>query len=95
MDVIGQCFPIASSRMCGQWQSNADLVLEPNVSAFAYDAFKDVNELVKVGEEAARAALPQIRAWITDPTTAEVAEEVVAERKPSATLVPSTIPVTT
>jgi NTE family protein len=95
MDVIGQCFSIASSRMCGQWQSNADLVLEPNVSAFAYDAFKDVNELVKVGEEAARAALPQIRAWITDPATAEVAQEVVAERKPSATLVPSTIPVTT
>ena len=94
MDVIGQCFSIASSRMCGQWQSSADLVLEPNVSAFAYDAFQHVNELVRVGEEAARAALPHIRAWITDPATVEVAQEVVAERKPSASLVPS-MPLTT
>ena len=95
MDVIGQCFSIASSRMCGMWQSSADLVLEPNVAAFAYDAFQHVNELVKMGEEAARAALPQIKAWITDPAAEQAAHEVAAEKKPTPSLSPVTIPATT
>jgi NTE family protein len=90
MDVIGQCFSIASSRMCEQWQSSADLVLEPDVSAFAYDAFAHVNELVKVGEEAARAALPQIRDWITDPATAEPAAAAELSKSPMG---PATVPV--
>jgi hypothetical protein len=91
MDVIGQCFSIASSRMCGMWQSSADLILEPNVAAFAYDAFQHVNELVKVGEEAARAALPQIKAWITDPATQ--AQPAASDHKLAPALSPATVPV--
>ena len=93
MDVIGQCFSIAASRMCGAWQGSADIVLEPQVGAFAYDAFQHVNDLVKVGEEAAMTALPQIRAWIADPAATEHIR--VQEHAPSnASLSPLSLPIT-
>jgi len=63
IDVIGQCFSIAQEKMCPLWQVNADIILEPDVSSFAYDAFGRATELVKVGEQAARAALPKLREW--------------------------------
>ena len=63
-DVIGQCFSIAQARMSGLWQSAADIVLEPNVSGVAYDAFERAPELVRAGEEAARRAIPEIRKWL-------------------------------
>jgi NTE family protein len=62
-DVIGQCFSIAQAKMCDVWKPHADLVLEPNVDGFTYDGFDRAKDLVKVGEESARAAMPQIRAW--------------------------------
>ncbi|MCU1311379.1 MAG: Patatin [Candidatus Angelobacter sp.] len=90
MDVIGQCFSIAQSRMCSQWQLNADAILEPQVEAFAYDAFHKASELVKVGEAAARAALPQIQAFL---------QGTVADPKPRKSaiepqLTPASVPIT-
>jgi NTE family protein len=86
MEVIGQCFSIAAARMCDSWQSSADIVLEPNVAEFAYDAFGHVHELVKAGETAARAALPQIKAWLADPA--------VQPEKPAKDAVPSLVTAT-
>ena len=63
-DVIGQSFAIAQDAMANTWKSTADLVIEPDVVGFAYDDFKRAGDLVRAGEEAARAALPQIRKWI-------------------------------
>lgn len=77
-DVIGQCFSIAQERMCGVWKSAADLVLEPAIGEFSYDDFVRAPELIKTGEAAARAALPQIRAWFPAPATVETR---VLERK--------------
>ena len=90
MDVIGQCFSIAASRMCGTWQKDTDLAIEPDVSGFAYDAFQQVNELVKAGEESALAALPVIREWLRDPhaSGALVKPEPVAVQ-----LAPSSVPI--
>jgi NTE family protein len=90
MDVIGQCFSIASSRLCSQWQASADLVIEPDVSAFAYDAFQHVHEIVKAGEEAARAALPQIKAWIAVP--AKTGPAIAAADATQSPLAPATVP---
>jgi NTE family protein len=81
MDIIGQCFSIAQANVCPLWQANADVVLEPTVEGFAYDAFHRAPELVKVGEESARAALPRIRAWFDTP--AESAEPKTAALRPS------------
>lgn len=74
MDVIGQCFSIAQARMCESWQVDADIILEPDVQGFAYDAFQKAPELVKAGEASARAALPAILKWFegTAPRVAPV-----------------------
>jgi len=63
-DVIGQCFSIAQAKMCGLWQANADLILEPDIRGFGYDDFARAPELVRAGEAAARRALPTIREWL-------------------------------
>jgi NTE family protein len=91
MDVIGQCFSIAQSRMCGQWQLNADAILEPEVETFAYDAFQKASELVKVGEAAARAALPGIHAWLK---ATEHEPEHARSTAAKTRLTPATLPVT-
>lgn len=61
-DVIGQCFAIAQTRMSLQWAKDADLLLQPNVDTFAFDDFARVDELIAIGEESMRAALPALKA---------------------------------
>lgn len=80
-DVIGQCFSIAQAAMSGSWKRDADLVIEPNVDGFAYDDFARAPDLIKAGEIAMRAILPQVKEWLA--TT-----EQVAELKPKASLTP-------
>jgi NTE family protein len=63
-DVIGQCFSIAQDRMCGPWRAASDLVLEPAIGEFGYDDFARAMDLIRAGEVAARAALPEIKAWL-------------------------------
>ena len=63
-EVISQCFSIAQDRMSGLWQAEADCVMEPEVAGFGYDSFERAADLIMAGEAAARAALPQIRAWL-------------------------------
>jgi NTE family protein len=60
-DVIGQCFTIAQTRMSLQWVKHADLLLQPNVEGFAYDDFARADELIAIGEESMRAALPALK----------------------------------
>ncbi len=69
-DVIGQCFSIAQDNMCSVWKSAANVVLEPAIGEFSYDDFARAPELIKTGEVAARAALPQIRSWFANAKTA-------------------------
>ena len=76
-DVIGQCFSIAQERMCGPWKAASDIILEPEIGEFAYDDFVRAPDLIRCGEAAARAAMPQIRSWMPS-ATATVAPERVA-----------------
>ena len=78
-EVVGQCFSIAQGKMCSLWQKDADVVVEPDVAGFSYDCFERCDELVRLGEQAARAVLPQIREW-------------TAESDPSGTAVPVPAP---
>jgi len=64
-DVIGQCFSIAQDKTCEVWKRASDLVIEPAVSDFKYDDFERSTDLVRAGEEVARAAIPEIRKWLT------------------------------
>jgi NTE family protein len=68
-DIIGQCFSIAQDKMCGLWRSASDVVVEPEIGDFGYDDFARAQEMVQAGELATRAALPQIRAWLSAPSS--------------------------
>jgi NTE family protein len=63
-DVIGQCFSIAQEMTCGVWKTASDLTIEPDVSTFRYDGFESYQAMVRAGEVATRAALPEIRKWL-------------------------------
>jgi NTE family protein len=63
-DVIGQSFAIAQDAMSSLWRSAADIVIEPDVAGYGYDDFKRADDLIRVGEAAMRAAIPEIRKWI-------------------------------
>ncbi len=65
LEIIGQCFSIAQTKMADHWKRQADVILEPDVRGFAFDDFQRAAELVRRGEQATRAALPEIRSWIT------------------------------
>ncbi|MGH9509190.1 MAG: patatin-like phospholipase family protein [Terriglobales bacterium] len=84
LEIIGQCFSIAQTRMCEEWKSAADVILEPDVRGFAFDDFQRAAELVRRGEDATRDALPDIRSWMT--TTA--AQPAASPRTAQAATVP-------
>lgn len=66
-EVIGQCFSIAQAKMSEQWKKDAELVLEPDVRGYSYDCFDRCDELIAIGENAARAILPQLRMLLNIP----------------------------
>lgn len=66
LEVIGQCFSIAQANMSCLWQAHADLLIEPDVSAFAFDDFQRALNLVKIGEAAAHKVLPTFRSWAAE-----------------------------
>lgn len=68
--VIGQSFAIAQDAMAPIWRSAANLVVEPDVSGFDYDDFKRADDLIRVGEQAMRKALPEVRKWLEAPVPA-------------------------
>lgn len=70
-EVIGQCFSIAQAKMCGLWKKDADRVLEPDVSGFSYNCFERAPELIELGETAARAIVPELRALLNLPAPLE------------------------
>ena len=88
-DVIGQCFSIAQDMNCTQARACADLIIEPDVTGYRYDDFEHSAELVRIGEESARKALPEIRKWFS---SAEALEPHHAT--PLRTATPITSPAT-
>jgi len=61
LEVIGQCFNIAQTRMIPQWDKDADLLLDINVDGFLYDDFSRTDELIAIGEKYMREALPELK----------------------------------
>ncbi|HZD95063.1 MAG TPA: hypothetical protein VE133_12460, partial [Candidatus Sulfotelmatobacter sp.] len=65
--------------------------LQPEIGAFAYDDFIRAPELIRAGEEAARAIIPSIREWypaVPEPqvsTAAVDAAMLPAQSWPTAT----------
>jgi hypothetical protein len=44
-----------------QWRQAADLVIEPDVSTYKYDAFEHAAGMICAGEQAIRSAISEIR----------------------------------
>jgi len=61
-DVLSRAFNILQRHSDLAWRTQADIIIEPDVKQFAWDAFTKTPEMVAAGEAAALAALPQIRA---------------------------------
>lgn len=87
-DVIGQCFSIAQAKMCGLWQSAADLVIEPDVRGFSYDGFERAPELIHSGEVAIRAVVPQLKQWFAE-SAAQAALKPASPASPTPQHVPA------
>jgi NTE family protein len=83
-EVIGQCFAIAQEMNSSQWKQAADLVVEPDVHLFKYDDFEHSADLVKAGETAMRAALPEVRKWLHPHPAAEEKSQESRLAKPVA-----------
>jgi len=79
-EVVGQCFAIAQEMNSSFWKQAADLVIEPEVNGFEYDDFEHAADLVRAGETATRAVLPDIRKWLQ----AETPEPVKVRKVPVA-----------
>lgn len=71
-DVIGQCFSIAQDVNCASARQCADLVIEPDVTGYRYDDFEHSAALVKIGEAATLAALPEIQKWLEPARTTQL-----------------------
>ena len=54
------------------------MIVQPDVTGFAYDDFKRAGELISAGEVAMRQALPEVRKWLEAP-----AEAVVPAKAPA------------
>ena len=87
-DVIGQSFAIAQDAMSSVWRSAADLVVEPDVAGFAYDDFKRSAELIEVGAQAMRQALPEVRKWLAAPAVTAA----TAKSAPASIATPAAVP---
>ena len=60
------------------WKEAADLIIEPDVNGFEYDAFVHTGALIKAGEKAAREAVPTIKKWLEMPQAISGAKAVQA-----------------
>jgi NTE family protein len=61
-DILSRSFNIAQKHADFEWRQQADVIIEPDVSLFAWDDFTQTNQMIRAGEEAAIQALPAIRA---------------------------------
>ena len=64
-DVVSRSFNIIQRHGDIAWRPQADVVLEPDVKPFVWDDFTRTKELVAVGEAAAEAAIPAIKALLS------------------------------
>jgi NTE family protein len=65
--VVNRCFQIMQTRTEESWRKDSDLILSPEVSRIQWDGFDCGPEMIRAGELAALAALPEIRSWFPDP----------------------------
>ena len=61
-EILSRSFTIIQRHADNQWRQHADVIIEPEVTPFAWDDFTKTGQMIRAGEEAALKALPAIRA---------------------------------
>jgi NTE family protein len=61
-EILSRSFTIIQRHADNQWRQHADVIIEPDVTPFAWDDFTKTSQMIRAGEEAALKALPSIRA---------------------------------
>ncbi len=61
LQVVNRCFQILQSRAEESWRKYSDVIISPDVPGVAWDGFESGAEMIKAGELAAEAILPQIK----------------------------------
>jgi NTE family protein len=64
VDIISRSFNIIQKHTDVTWRQQANVIIEPDVSSFAWDDFTKTPELVAAGEAAAMNAVPEIVAFL-------------------------------
>ncbi len=61
LDIMSQAISIEIQRETRRQAARADMVIAPDTSDYSFTDFPSMKEIINIGEEAARAALPRIR----------------------------------
>jgi len=64
IEIISRSFSIIQTAAAQLWHTDVDILIEPEVHHILWDEFAKTPQLVAAGEEAARAAVPKIRALL-------------------------------
>ena len=75
VEIMGQSISLQVRRKSEEEAARADLVIEPDTSAYSFTDFPSIREIIRKGEEAAQAALPRIHALLSKKTAATGGEE--------------------
>src|SRR5271163_1559158 len=68
-DVLSRSFNIIQHHADVAWRQQADVIIEPDVQPFVWDASTKTPQMVAAGEAATMAAIPQIRAALAGHAT--------------------------
>jgi NTE family protein len=66
--VIRRCFQIMQVRSEDDWRQVSDLIISPDLRTIEWDSFECAEEMVKAGEAAALAVLPEVQSWFSERT---------------------------
>jgi hypothetical protein len=64
VEVMSRSMQILQMRTEDSWRKSSDLVIVPDVSAWPWHDFKSSSAMIAAGSDAARKAIPSIRAWM-------------------------------
>jgi len=84
IEVISRSFSIIQTAATQLWRADVDILIEPNVHHILWDEFVKTPQLVAAGEEATRAAMPQIKAALAE-GAGRLANKRRADRRPDLT----------
>ncbi len=69
-EILSRSFTIIQKHADLEWRHHADVIIEPLVTPFGWDDFTKTSDMIRAGEQAARQALPRIRAALDGKTRA-------------------------